>query len=440
MINVHYLPPNDEGFYDQIARLYPEDTNRKVGTVTFQVTEDCCLACTYCYQHNKSNKKMNFNTAKILIDKLLHDEYSLLTTKNTNALILEFIGGEPFLEIDLIQQIVDYYFETAILLKHEWAYKTRISICSNGILYLNPKVQTFFDKYCPLISFCISIDGSKELHDSCRIDHYGQGSYDKAIASVKHYRENYNEYINTKMTLVPQNLNLFYTSIIDLIKNKYSIIHVNCAYENIWSLKDAKDLYEQLIKIGDYLINNNLYNKINVSMLKENTGEPMNEDENNNWCGGCVYDQSGFAIDPEGKIYSCIRYMDSSLNGKQKPLIIGDVDTGLFITIEEKENANKLSNITRRSQSTDECFYCPIASGCGWCSAYNYEETGDPNKRVTYICDMHKARSLANVYYWNKLYQYLKINKNKINYLSQEESIRIIGEKNYSQLLQIINN
>jgi hypothetical protein len=62
-----------------------------------------------------------------------------------------------------------------------------------------------------------------------------------------------------------------------------------------------------------------------------------------------------------------------------------------------------MSCITRRSQSTDECFNCPIASGCGWCSAYNYELYGTPNKRATYICGMHKARSLANVYYWRRM-------------------------------------
>ena len=62
-----------------------------------------------------------------------------------------------------------------------------------------------------------------------------------------------------------------------------------------------------------------------------------------------------------------------------------------------------LDCITRRSQSTDECFNCPIAGGCAWCSAYNYQITGTPDKRVTYICVMHKARVLANEYYWHLL-------------------------------------
>ena len=61
--------------------------------------------------------------------------------------------------------------------------------------------------------------------------------------------------------------------------------------------------------------------------------------------------------------------------------------------------------MTRCSQSTDECINCPIAAGCAWCSAYNYEYFGELNKRATFICIMHKARALANVYFWNKYYR-----------------------------------
>jgi hypothetical protein len=70
-----------------------------------------------------------------------------------------------------------------------------------------------------------------------------------------------------------------------------------------------------------------------------------------------------------------------------------------------------------------------VAKGCGWCSAYNYEEFGTINKRTTYICIMHKARVLANNYYWNKLYKKLNIKKYKLNYLKDFENILNKGEK-----------
>ena len=75
----------------------------------------------------------------------------------------------------------------------------------------------------------------------------------------------------------------------------------------------------------------------------------------------------------------------------------------MFYTDEEKENGILLNDITRREQSTDECFNCEVGFGCGWCSAFNYEELGTPRKRLTYICKMHKARAKANQYFLNKI-------------------------------------
>ena len=77
------------------------------------------------------------------------------------------------------------------------------------------------------------------------------------------------------------------------------------------------------------------------------------------------------AFDPDGIAYPCLRYMESSLGDDAPPIIIGSVD-GIFETDEHKEIKRCLDCITRRSQSTDECFNCPIADGCGWCSAWNY--------------------------------------------------------------------
>jgi uncharacterized protein len=116
---------------------------------------------------------------------------------------------------------------------------------------------------------------------------------------------------------------------------------------------------------------------------------PMEEYENNNWCGGiCDENYPGYAVDYKGDKYPCIRYMSSSLNNRQKPLKIGNIFNDI-LTQEDKDNIELLSNITRRSQSTDKCFYCPIAKGCAWCSGYNYEEFGTPNQRATYTCEMH---------------------------------------------------
>ena len=82
---------------------------------------------------------------------------------------LIFIGGEPLLEIDLIDYFMRYFRQKAVELNHRWAIHYMISISTNGILYNNPKVQQFIRKNQGRLSLTITIDGNKELHDSCRL-------------------------------------------------------------------------------------------------------------------------------------------------------------------------------------------------------------------------------------------------------------------------------
>lgn len=142
------------------------------------------------------------------------------------------------------------------------------------------------------------------------------------------------------------------------------------------------------------------------------------------------------SFDPDGIAYPCIRYMPSSLGDDAPPITIGTVD-GIFETEKDKETKRCLDCITRRSQSTDECWNCPIASGCAWCSGWNYQLYGTPDKRCTRICPMHKARSLANVYYWNKYYCQNNIDKHFEMHLPKEEALKFISEDEYNMLLEL---
>ncbi len=437
MNNDRYKCSRPLEFADYLSSIYPgRFPNREdVKTITFQVTENCCLNCSYCYQVHNTHNEIEFEKIKPWIIKLLNDELSYINTNNTKAIIWDFIGGEPFLKIDLMMQITDLIYDTMIAKNHPWLYFSRISISSNGILYFNPKVQEYLRKYKEMISLGISLDGNKELHDKCRLDLEGNGSYDRVIAAVRHYKANFGYMPTIKMTFASENLPYLNESYQYLIDEGYQDLWGNCVYEDVWSSTDATELYYQLKNLTDYLIDNNLHKDIFISFFNEGDCQPMDEKDNENWCGGVH--NTMFAIDNNGLIYHCIRFMDSSLQGEQKPLPIGDIDNGFAILEEHSKNLEMFHSITRRSQSTDECFYCPIAAGCAWCSGYNYQKTGSVDKRVTYICGMHKARSLANVYFWNKVYRHENIDKTFIRYLSDEESLKIIPQNELNILNEL---
>lgn len=434
-----------EQYQDMISHLYSypwdkEKNKNKIQTanVTFQVTDACNLCCTYCYQINKNIHVMPLNTAKKFIDMLLEnnkDTQQYIDTQNSEAVIIEFIGGEPFLQPVLMDEIMEYFIKRMIETNHPWQYNWRISISSNGTLYFKPEVQYFINKYLNHLSFDVSIDGNKELHDACRIFPDGSGSYDIAMAAVRHYVDELHGNMGSKMTLAPANIMYTFNAIKGLIEQGYTEINLNCVFEKGWEEKHAIILYNQLKKLSDYILKNDLEDKIYISMFEEYMFHPKSLNDIQNWCGG---NGAMIAIDWKGDIYPCIRYMESSLGDQVPPIIIGNVNTGIMTDAKCRNCINRLREVNRITQSTQECIKCPIAEGCAWCQAYNYQDSGgDFNKRATYICIMHKARALANCYFWNMKYWKNNEYKRMKLWLSDEEALKII-DKNELEFLKAL--
>lgn len=111
-------------------------------------------------------------------------ELFLSQSDHHDSIILEFIGGEPFLEIDLLNEITEYWKFALLERRHKWLGNFRISISTNGILYDDERVQRWIRKNYELLSIGITIDGTKEKHDSTRVYPDGRGSYDDVARNV----------------------------------------------------------------------------------------------------------------------------------------------------------------------------------------------------------------------------------------------------------------
>lgn len=402
--------------------------------VTFVVTDKCQLRCTYCYEVDKDCHMMTKETAKAGVDRLFEmyyaDNYHFIN-KKTRALVIDFMGGEPFLNIDVMEYITSYFLERAIKEHHIWARTVRFAISTNGQAYFDPKVQKYLEKYKNFISMGISIDGPKHIHDACRIYPDGRGSFDIAYKAFLDCRDRFHYLPTTKITLSPDNLDNLMQCVKFFVDLGVNIINMNCVYEAVWSYDDAKKLYKLLKELADYLL---IQDGVSCSMFNDFFFHPLDANDVQCWCGG---GGKMLSFDWDGIAYPCTRFCPTSLGKDIPPIQIGTVNN-VFTGDVGKETHTRLEAITRRTKSNDECFYCPIAAGCSDCEAWNYQAAGGKfDVRCTNICPMHKATSLANVYYQNKLRQLQGSDVKFKMWLPKEEALKIIDEDEYEKLLNL---
>lgn len=219
-----------EDYTSSIARLYDLTTD-DIKNITFQVTDRCSLRCSYCYQINKSTRRMKFETAKKFIDLIFSGEKGFREyLGHPKAIICDFIGGEPCLEPELMDQIASYFQEQIILHPEYGIEHFRCSISSNGLHHFEPEVQKFLNKHANHLSYSVSVDGNKELHDMCRRTPNGEPSYDRAMAAVNDWRAR-GFGMGSKITLAPANIKYCYEASKHMVENGYKEININCVFE-----------------------------------------------------------------------------------------------------------------------------------------------------------------------------------------------------------------
>lgn len=369
--------------------------------ITFIVTKDCQLACKYCYLVGKNEQeRMRWDVAKAAIDYILDHESDF----DEESIIWDFIGGEPFLEIELIDKICDYLKIEMFRRNHHWFNSYRFSFSTNGINYDSEKVQNFIKKNRSHLSIGITIDGTKKKHDLNRIwkglgDE--RGSYSDVVRNIPLWLSQFPN-AGTKVTISSADIPYIKESVIHLYSLGIHEVNINVVFEDVW--KDGDDaLFEsQLTELADAIIDGGWYRDYACSFFSETIGKPLKpERDNQNWCGAGKM----LAIDAVGNFYPCTRFAAYSLRSKQ-PIVVGNIHSGI-----NKDKLRPFLTLDRTTQSPRECIECDIASGCAWCQGENYDAAETPTifQRSTAICKMHKARVHANNYYWNKLYRNLEL-------------------------------
>ncbi len=333
---------------------------------------------------------MSFDIARKAVDYFIENKQEFPET----SVQWEFIGGEPLLEIQLIEDIIKYILKQTFKSSHPWFESSTFFVTTNGLLYSSEKFQRLVERYREILDVSVSIDGPPHVHDSNRVFPNGQGTYDSIRASIELWIRQFPD-STTKVTIGKSTLGNICDSVLHLFHLGVRKVIANVVYEEDWSPSDACLFEMELDKLADHILRQEMWPHFTCSLFSKSIGQPIPPEDDQNWCGTGRM----IVVGPDGTFYPCIRFMPFSLKSVHaRP--IGNVEIGI-----NKNLLRPFLALTRSAQSPEKCMTCDYASGCGWCQGNNYElsESGTIFFRHTGVCEMHKARVRASRRFFSHL-------------------------------------
>lgn len=141
--------------------------------LTLEINQICNLKCSYCYLGVKSGSRMEWTVAKAGIDQAFQNTQ----IHKDKTLWIDFIGGEPVLDFELIKKLVCYIEKK----NKSYHYRMLYSMTTNATLLSYEKVNYLIEKQFGLK---ISIDGRKEVNDLNRISPEGYSVHDRIMENM----------------------------------------------------------------------------------------------------------------------------------------------------------------------------------------------------------------------------------------------------------------
>lgn len=309
------------------------------------ITEGCNLACSYCFENHKSNKKMTFDVAKKIID------YEMQLDDGSTEYRFTMFGGEPTLEFALIKQIHAYIADNI----QKWNKKIMMFIDTNGTL-LTEEMKNWLRLNKQTVYCGLSLDGTKEMHDINR-----SNSFDNI--DLEFYKECWPKQ-TVKMTVSAQTLHKLAEGVIYIHELGYEC-GCTFAYGIEWNQEMLSELKEQLRILEEYYLEHkdiNLCQILNIDL----TGILLKPEKKYKRCSSGKYVK---AYDTEGNLYPCHTF---------SPVALG-------------EEAEKFINYTLPVEDiveNEKCVNCRYHILCPTCYGANYIYSGDVGKRNDKLCEL----------------------------------------------------
>jgi len=173
-------------------------------TMVMNVTNQCNLACTYCYEYGEDKivDTENGQQSKFMAESTALESVEFLLKESGRVAHLTFFGGETLLNFPVLKSTIAYARRRAAELNKEIDF----SLTTNATL-LKPEIIEFLAENH--VGVTISIDGPRDMQDKFRVFHNGAGSYDVVAPKIKELlRVHRSRPIGARVTLTSDTLDI----------------------------------------------------------------------------------------------------------------------------------------------------------------------------------------------------------------------------------------
>ncbi len=366
-----FAPDTFEPMADQLKKK----TAGVVKALCLHIAHTCNLNCAYCFagqgKYQGERAVMSFEVGKAALDFLIENSG---TRRN---LEVDFFGGEPLMNFDVVKQLVAYAREV----EKEKNKNFRFTLTTNGVL-IDDDVIEFANR--EMSNVVLSLDGRKEIHDRYRVDYAGNGSWERIVPKFQKLvdaRGGKNYYMRGTFTHANPDFLKDIQVMLDLGFSELSMEPVVCAPgdESALTQEDKEIVLEQYEKLAELMLERDKQSKpfTFYHYMIDLTGGPCIYKR----ISGCGSGTEYMAVTPQGDLYPCHQFV-----GDER-FRLGDVFGGVSNTVIQDEFMS--CNVYARPECRD-CWarlYCS-----GGCAANAYHATGSVKGIYKDGCDLFRKR------------------------------------------------
>lgn len=327
-----------------ISTLKNEDEKPSTVKLTVNPTLQCNLHCWYCYEDHSGKSQITpevIESVKRLIDDIMSREH-------VEKLVLDFFGGEPLLYFkQCVMPLVEYASKRA----SEADKRFGIAFTTNGVL-LTTGICDFLAGFDAPVSFQITLDGNRELHNTIRCLANGTGTFDTIVSNIKMTLSR-NFDVTVRFNYTEQNHESFrevlalFTDVLPEMRS-----HLNFSFHKVWQQTPTEHLEETVGAIKEMYLKAGM----SVNQTPEFVAERCYADSNQN-----------IVVNFDGNVFKCTARDFKPENAEGRLLPSGKV---------EWNSRNKRRNELKYGSAT--CRECSIFPLChNGCSQDKMEQTAD---------------------------------------------------------------